>query len=528
MTNTKLAHGLVERRILNVDQNRERCKISELKEARLRRVSFCVDVEIAPMPKYADGQDHHPRQTDRSQRKRTTEKGEGDALKKPQAAEVKREAEEAPPPPPASATTDNIAGEHDAVTDPDAAAHDGAADETAVAAAPDREKDTSKKKKEKKKRSEEERKARKEKRRRLAEDNGSVPIEIHYDVSDSSSEARSGSGVATPKSSSHPTTNPARIYRRCCQLRESPILKKVTEQLMDSNNVNVKAGTVAKLDLTDYFLQFADSVTLGDYLAVVPVKEMVLENSGLGDEGLRVILAGLLAAKMPQTSRRRRPKHDVEPQGGVVERLVIKNNKLGPDGWKHISLFLYKCRSLKSLDISHIPFPCQAPSAGNGTLPNGLQIPRSIADVFSTAIAHRPGGSTLEMVNMGETDPSMEQLGAIMDGVIKCGVKRLGLAHNSLDAEGMKHVSRYLAAGVCEGLDLGGNDLTEHVENFVRYLDESRSIWALSIAGCNLTPSDLCKLLPALAKKENFRFIDLSHNHSLFDSTPSALGLLRR
>lgn len=522
VVNTKLGNGLVERKILNVDQNRERCKIAELKDARLRRVSFCVDVEIAPMPRCADGDTPQPKTIDKTQKKRLTERTEGNALKNPQASEGEKEAEEAASEPNGESAANVANSAMDAVQKVNDA-NDGAINESISIGA---EKETTKKK-EKKKKSEGGRKARKEKRRRLAEDNGSVPMEIHYDSSDSSSEARSG--TATPSSSCHPTTNPARIYRRCCQLRETPILKKITEQLMDSCNTNITAGTVAKLDLTDYYLQLPDLITLGDYLAVVPVKEIILENSGLNDEGLRVILAGLLAAKMPSTSRRRKPKHElVESQGGIVERLVLKNNKLGPDGWKHISLFLYKCRSLKSLDISHIPFPRQAPAVKNSTLPNGVQIPRSISDVFSRAVAERLGGSTLEMVNIGETEPSMEQLGLIIDGMIKCGVRRLGLAHNSLDADGIKHVVRYLAAGVCEGLDLGGNDLSEHIETLASSLDENHLVWALSLASCGLTPSGLGKMLPALAKLKNLRFIDLSHNQDLFQSKPSALGLLRR
>lgn len=520
IVNGKLGNGLVERKILNIDQNRERCSISELREAKLRRVSFCVDVEIAPMPKYADGEAQETKPLDKAQKKKLTEHGEGDALKNPQAVEAKKEAEEAGQRTSGNDTT-NPDTEH---LNNEAGTNDGAADENSFAE-PGKEKETTKKK-EKKKRSEEERKARKEKRRKLAEDNGSVPIEIHYDSTDSSSEAPSGN--TTPKSSSHPTTNPARIYRRCCQLRETPILKKITEQLMDKANSNISAGTVNKLDLTDYYLQLPDLITLGDYLAVVPVKEILLENCGLGDEGLRVILAGLLAAKMPPTSRRKKPKHEIEAQGGVVERVVIKNNKLGPDGWKHISLFLYKCRSLKYLDISHIPFPKQAPAAKNGNLSNGIHIPRSISDVFSKAMADRLGGSTLEMVNIGETEPSMEQLGTIMDGIIKCGVRRLGLAHNSLDADGIRHVVRYLSGGFCEGLDLGGNDINEHIETLAGCLDEHHPIWALSLSGCNLTPSSLGKVLPVIAKLRGFRFIDLSHNQELFQTKPSALGLLRR
>ncbi|KAG5978979.1 hypothetical protein E4U55_005695 [Claviceps digitariae] len=534
VANAKLGNGLVERKVLNVDQHRERCRIAELKEARLRRVSFCVDVEVAPMPKYADRDTPLPKTMDKIQKKKLNDKGEGNALKSTPAPEEAVNGSSAQPGTAAAAAdsvTDDVLGK---VKHKD----DGVADDS-TSAVPEKEPS---KKKEKKKRSEEERKARKEKRRRLAEDNGTVPIEIRYDSSTDSSSEEARDGTTTPKPSSplsssssssscHPTTNPARIYRRCCQLRETPILKKITEQLMDTSNANVVAGTVAKLDLTDYYLQLPDLITLGDYLAVVPVKEIILENSGLHDEGLRVILAGLLAVKMPSPmSRRKKAKHDRGKcqTGGVVERLVLKNNKLGPDGWKHISLFLYKCRSLKNLDISLIPFPRQAPAAKSGSLANGVQIPRSISDVFAKAVAERLGGSTLEMVNMGETRPSMEQLGLIIDGMIKCGVRRLGLAHNSLDAEGIQHVARYLEAGVCEGLDLGGNDLSEHVEPLARCLDENHLIWALSLANCSLTPSGLSKMLPALAKLSNFRFIDLSNNQDLFQSKPSALGLLRR
>ncbi|POR31787.1 MAP-homologous protein 1 [Tolypocladium paradoxum] len=516
LANAKLGNGLVERMTLNVDQNRERCPITELRDAKLRRVSFCVDVEIAPMPKYAEG-DVAPKPVGKTQKKKVTERGEGEALKNPKAVEAQNEAEvstdgqvDAAPKEPETQATDANATRQDSVSPP-----------------PDKERESTKKK-EKKKKSEEERKARKEKRRRLAEDNGSVPMEIHYDSDDSSSDNPSGAGTPRSMTTTQPTTNPARIYRRCCQLRETPILKKITEQLSDSANSPPSTGIVNRLDLTDYWLQLPDLVTLGDYLAVVPVREIVLENAGLSDEGLRVILAGLLAAKRPPSSRRRKPKQEVGEHGGVVERVVLKNNRLGPDGWKHISLFLYMCRSLKYLDLSHIPFPRQAPTNHSGTLPNGQQIPRSISDVFSRSLADRLGGSTLEMLNIGETEPSMDQLTTIMDGIITCGVRRLGLAHNYLDEQGVALVAKYLAAGKCEGLDVGGNDLKDHMETFAGALKETHPLWALSLAGCNLNPSSLCKILPTLVKLNNFRFIDLSHNQDLFQSTPSAVGLLRR
>lgn len=510
----------MERKVLNVDHHRARCPIVELKGAKLRKVSFCVDVEIAPMPKYTE-EETPPKAAEKGQTKRVTEKGEGEALKNAKSMEAK----------------DGTAGVDGAsvgkIQDPEiitstaastkeVKGKDGVGSVSSFTPAPEKEMT---KKKEKKKKSEEERKARKEKRRKLAEDNGSVPLEIYFDTSDSSSDAPSTKGAL--KTTASPTTNPVRVYRRCCQLRETPILKKITEQLGNSSNSSTTSGIVEKLDLTGYWLQLPDLVTLGDYLAVVPVREIILENSGLSDEGLRVVLAGLLATK-PPGMRRRKPKHDTEPQGGFVERVVLKDNKLGPDGWKHVSLFVYMCRSLKHLDISNIPFPRQAPANKNASLSNGAQIPRSISDVFAKALAERPAGSTLEMINIGGIEPSMEQLGTIIDGLIQCGVRRLGVSHNRLDKEGVQHVMRYLESGKCEGLDLGGNDLTDHLDNIASSLKENVPLLAISLAGCDLQPSLLCKILPALVKLRPLRFIDLSHNHELFQSTPSAVGPLRR
>ncbi|WXC43631.1 hypothetical protein QX201_003377 [Fusarium graminearum] len=526
----KLGHGLVDRVVLNVDQNRERCPIQELSCAKLRRVAFCVDVEIAPQPRYAEGDSHLPRTTDKTQKKQPTEKGEGEALKNPKVVEEQKETngevkktEETPPQDPQEPQKEGTE------------APQQTEDTTNGSATPlPEKKEENTKKKDKKKKSEEERKARKEKKRKLAEANGSIPMEIHYDSSDDSdttgtppTTAKAPNASQTAKPQTAPTTNPVRVYRRCCQLRETPILKKITEQLTDTNNYTASTGTVNKLDLTDYWLQLPDLVTLGDYLAIVPVREVLLENSGLGDEGLRVILAGLLAARRPAI-RRRKHKLDEEDQGGVVERLVLKNNKIGPDGWKYLSLFIYLCRSLKFLDLSQIQFPRQPQTPPNGSPNNGVQVPRSISNIFSKALGERLGGSTLELVNLGQADLTMEQLGSVIDGLIQCGVRRLGLSHNEINADGMKHVVRFLSEGHCEGLDLGGNDLSQHTEALATAINNDTTLWGLGMAGCNLTPSALCKILPVMVKLPNLRFFDLSQNPALFQSTPSAVGLLRR
>ncbi|KLU86342.1 hypothetical protein MAPG_05356 [Magnaporthiopsis poae ATCC 64411] len=521
--------GLVERRVLNVDRNRERCALAELNQAKLRRVAFCVDVEIAPMPKYTeDGGAPNNKGYEKANKPKPAEKGDAEALgsgkASQQTAGAASESKGEKPAAEAGGTTATA----------DKAVQDGTvADESSTVKSGD-----GTKKKEKKKKSEEERKARKEKKRKLAESNGTIPMEIHLD-SDSSGSC-TGENSSSGRSQSVPTTNPVRIYRRCCQLRETPILKKITEQLTKPGNVSA-GGAVEKLDLTAYWLQLPDLVTLGDYLAVVPVKELVLENCGLNDEGLRVILAGLLASRRPKRKSRKWTDDDsngLDAHGGVVERLVLRNNKIGPEGWKHICLFIYMCRSIKQLDISSLVFPRATPppqSPASHITPH-FQIghhgrpppPMSICQLFSKSLGERLAGSTLELLNLAETCPDTDQLGILIDGVIKCGVKRLGLARNGMDKAGVAHVARYLASGACEGLDLGGNDLRDHLEALATALPENSPLSALSLAECNLRPGSLCELFPKLAKLKDFRFIDLSHNHDLFMTSPSSISLLRR
>ncbi|KAI1860665.1 uncharacterized protein JN550_011390 [Neoarthrinium moseri] len=524
-------HGLVERRVLNVDKQRERPRLNELNQAKLRRVAFCVDVEIAPMPKYSDSETGDNKDEEKTQKRKIAEKGEGEALKRPKAVEeekekageVKATGEQLPKEPPKEG--------NGAVKGTNGQAKDGIA-VTTTEQKPEKE---TTRKKEKKKKSEAERKAKKEQKRKEALEKGAIPMEIHLD-SDSSADEAVIPQIPRP-SKFAPTTNPGRIYRRCCQLRETDILTKITSQLPKATDV-CPGGLVEKIDLTGYFMSLPDLVTLGDFFAVVPVKEVILEDCGLTDEGVRVVLAGLLASKKQKLRHRRsvtKPA-DLCHQGGVVERLVLKNNKLGIEGWKHICLFIHMCRSLKCLDLSSIPFPAPAEPVKtplthqflhhNGQTPI-TQIDPSL--LLCKALGERLAGPELELLNLGDTGIKAAQLGVVLDGCLKSGISRLGLAHNDLDAQGVEHVARYLRGGKCQGLDLGGNDLRDHLQAIAEAIDESNSnFWAVSLANSNLTPGSLCKLLPKLAQLTNFKFIDLSHNHELCESQPSAIGLLRR
>ena len=535
--------GSCQRKVMNVDPFRERCHIEDLQPAKLRRVAFCVDVEIAGTAKYTDDEaaaepspppspqpgrrpslSQLENQVDVKKKKdqRLKERSEGEALKHPQTMIGETEKEEA---------IKSVRGSLD---------HDHPAEDLLVDKAANGEAKDPSRKKEKKKRSEEERKERKERRKQEAVENGSVPVEL---TMDDSSTGDSSPGTSTPsKTQDRPTTDPLRIYRRCCQLRETPILKRITEQLASpSASSPTSPSTILSLDLSGYWMQPSDVITLGDYLAVVPVKKVILENCGLNDEAVRVILAGLLAAKTPSQAKHNKSiakkknglsKNEAE-QLGVVEKLSLKNNpKIGTNGWRHIGLFIYMSRSLKAIDLSMIPFPqSTTTSMSPASLmksPNVAKAPADVPTTFQRALATRLAGSRLEELVMAECGLDTENIERIVDGVIQCGSTRLGLASNNMTLEGLQSVARFVRNGKCEGLDLGGNDLSNGLHILAEALDNKSTLYALSLADCNLSPSSLGSLFPALVRLPNFRFIDLSHNRNLFSTQPNALGLLRK
>lgn len=549
------------RRVLNVDPNRERCLVPELDQSKLRRVSFCVDVEIAGGPKYTDD----PAEDD-SQRKRKKkdvklkERAEGEALKHPEAITEEKD-EQGEPTLEAKSKAIPVPGQGNGGPNGTPALEEDAAGSPMAGSLEDGPQGMTRKK-EKKKRSEVERKERKEKKLRRAQENGSIPVEMTANDDDDDSEKGSLAGsipngatahpnpqVASPAKQDRPTTDPVRIYRRCCQLRETPILKRITEQLMSPKCAVVnEPGVVGCLDLSGSRLQLADVVTLGDWLAVVPVKRLILEDADLNDEGVRVILSGLLAAKRPEPTKRRNPgpKHREragpvrhrQERSGVVEKISFKNNpRVTRLGWKHISLFLYMCRSIKAVDLSMNQFPdTMPPSVHLSAKKNAEKPPPSngqdldAAEVLYKCLSERLGGSHLEELSVSECGLSTEHIRKIVDGAMMCGISRLGLAGNHLTDEGMNCVIHYLRSGMCHGLDLGGNDLRGKLDLIANTFNEKPECpcWGLSLADCNLDTASVKPLFPALVKLTNFRFIDLSHNRDLCGEDNGTISLLRR
>lgn len=539
------------RRVMNLDPNRERCKIAELNQSKLNRVAFCVDVEIAGISHRDTDEDAPPtnqlrqplpeshRQKTKKAEAREHDKQEAEALKDPQAAAIEKDTPAAPPlqdpatsvdKPPSPPTQASSPPKSEPASQPET---NNPSATPANNTKPNGEGKDPSRKAEKKKRSEEERKERKERKRRQAVANGSIPLQLSADTEDDESRP-AANGTPRPKTQSHPTTDPVRIYRRCCQLRETPVLKRVVDEISSpSSTLAESPGTVAALDLSNFPMTTQDIQTFSDWLAIVPVRKLLLENCALNDESVRAVLAGLLATKTVEQmrSRRRRARRADSPpvkdeRWGVVEKLSLKGNtKIGREGWRHIGLFVHLSKSLKAIDISGIPFPkCQIPSDGQ----NQPQSKPDVCNVFADALAERFSGDHLEELLMSECNPSSGQVKRICEAATKMGLRRLGLANNGLTRESLGHVIEYLKLGQCEGLDLGGNVIKDDIDILTEAIEPELPLYALSLADCSLNPSVICPLLQALTRLHNLRFIDFSHNRDLFSVQPTSIGAFRR
>jgi len=301
------------------------------------------------------------------------------------------------------------------------------------------------------------------------------------------------------------------------------VLKRISEQLGKPENSGPD-GIVGLLNLNRSRMQMIDIVCLSDWLAIVPVKKVTIEDANLTDEGLRQILAGLLATKTPDLAKRKRgrssPTQKREAKAerynpGVIEKLSLKGNrKLTEEGWKHLCVFINMSKSIRSIDVSLVPFPKRAPDAENAAY--------TIADIFCKALVEKPVKGQITELLMADCGLSAQQVERVTRAASR-GLERLGLANNSLDEEGLGYVARYLKAGVCKGLDLGGNNLRGKTHLITAAVKDQ--LLALSVANCNLLPSDLDQLLPKLIELPDLRFLDISHNRELFSATNGTVSL---
>lgn len=442
---------------MNKDSRRDRSGIPELDGNRLRKVSFCVDVEVAPC--------HEDVQERKDARKRRREE-----------REKMRRLKEDGTPETAGSGTETPGGV--ANTDGAGAVEDGAEKK---AEGVEKKEDGPSEKKEGAEDSQDRLKS------------SSAPSTATDPAGSTASPAPTSSTTSTdkpkPRKRVHPkaTTNPLKIYTQCCQLRETSIVTVIKESLLHQR----LPATLPILDLTSLRLPLHDLVTLADFLALVPIRKLVLENCDIDDHILRMLLSGLGAVKKITQEEPELDPDDTGPrkQRGAVERLSIKGNKrITKEGWRMLSTFVHMNRSLRALDCSGIlmprgmkvtpnipltPYTPMTPttpasavsikSLGTPTTPQSPMVNKTMDDpatLLSKALSDRLCGYGLEELVLAGCGLDTQQLSTILEGVTKGGTRRLGLGQNPINDDGLAIIGAWLKTGACEALDLSGVDVS--------------------------------------------------------------------
>lgn len=511
---------MVPRQTLNVDTKRDRCTLKSLEPSKLKRVGFRVDVEIAGSSStyFSSDESGGIPAGEKAVSTKLKEKGEGEALKHPTAVKEEKEKK----------GTVRASGEFLGIdsSQPRSGSISSAGDPRGSFSGTQGLFDVDFTA------SEDEGDA------EVLVDGPSTPKSANLSTSIAARPrtAENTPGVGPPKQD-RPTTDPLRMYRRCCQLREAPVLKRISEQLgAMKEGVNDYPHIVRTLNLTGSRMLLADVVCLSDWLAIVPVENLLLEDANLTDEGVRHVLGSLLVTKVSDTKRRKRGKTSpsqlrqaaTRKASGVIEKLTLKNNsKITSDGWRYICTFVHMSRSLKALDLSRITLPDTAPPLRVLDTSQKREAVE-LADLLYQAISQRKAGSHLEELIISECDLTTVQVGKITDAMIDSNIRRIGLAGNRLDRHGIEHVARCLRVGACTDLDISGTDLRANMEILADALATDHSLWALTLSNCNLDTASLGPLFTALVALPDLRFLDLSHNRNLFSGQPSGLAQLRK
>ncbi|CAN6653777.1 HMG2-induced ER-remodeling protein 1 [Trichomonascus vanleenenianus] len=292
-----------------------------------------------------------------------------------------------------------------------------------------------------------------------------------------------GDGADVNESPPEPTLE--EIYTRCCHLREILPIPATLKQLKG------KDAPLDMIRLVNPKPTMIEILSFGDFLSVVPIHVVVLDNVTVSVEMLRVILSNLRNSTF-------------------LYKLSLKNVLMEEEeSWNALCAFLAVNSSLIRLDLS-IQIDSKRAKIKPGTS-------RAMANWENLGKAIIARGGIQELLLNGCMIPS-DRLHELLKGPCSIGTRRLGLALNGLEEDDIVSIGGWMdKMGMdCEGVDLGGNDLGKCWDRVIDILD-STHIMQLSFNNTALSSVETAtRLLKTLIKDERLRFIDISSNPAIF------------
>ncbi|CCK71642.1 Mhp1p KNAG_0H02280 [Huiozyma naganishii CBS 8797] len=313
------------------------------------------------------------------------------------------------------------------------------------------------------------------------------------------------------------------VYTRCCHLREILPIPAILKQLKPGST-----DPIPLLQLRNPRPSMVEILSFSDFISIAPISCISLDGVHLTAEMFQIILSSLM----------------FKP---TFEKLSLRNTPLDSEGWKILSYFISKCKSLLALDLTmvpHIKTNVQKPSKSSlkNKLPRMECHMEDRSDMnwhlIAGAIAFREG---LEEIIVSGAKMTFAQLKTFIE--VACGsTTRLGLAYNDLSAKQCEILANWIVYSRVTGLDIGFNNLKGKLAPFSAAIwnkiygnSESNEFKYLSLNGTQLEVNehdtsennDFLKLLSILCYSENLKFLDLSNNPLIFPACiPTLLNCL--
>lgn len=300
-----------------------------------------------------------------------------------------------------------------------------------------------------------------------------------------------GDGDESDSGGDEPDTSLTSIYTRCCHLRE---ILPITATLKQLKNQKAPLPVIRIMNPRPTLIEV---LSFSDFLSVAPIRMVILDGVSLSNEMLRYILTAL-------------------QRSTSLVKLSLRNVILDEIGWRMLCAFVVANTSLLKLDLT-----MQKTKGDTALHRSNLDW-----DLLTKALDVR--GGIEELLVNGCMVPSQAMDAFILRGCR--ATKRLGLAMNDLHKEDFDVLLKWFKSDscVCEGLDLGGNDLTT-VWREVFDLLNARSLLFVSFNATNVSHVDHATAVFEMLVRNHsqLRFLDFSNNPAMFPSfTPVLAELL--
>ncbi|KAI5967598.1 hypothetical protein KGF57_000326 [Candida theae] len=275
------------------------------------------------------------------------------------------------------------------------------------------------------------------------------------------------------------------IYTRCCHLREILPIPATLKQLKN------KQAPLEVLKMLNPKPTLIDVLSFSDFIAITPINAVIFDNVTMTTEMLKIILGCL-------------------SQNKVLEKLSLRNVGIDSHGWRLLCAFLAQNKTIKKLDISQQRIRSDAsPDCIRGNLNWRL---------FIQSIVYRGGIEELVINGCKLSDDVFYEL---INKAVKIATRRLGVAAIEMNLAKAQIVANYISDpnANCVGVDIAFNDLSHgQLSPFIDIFNRGNDkLMFLSINSTHLKDvSETAEFLKSLINVKMLRFFDMSSVPNVF------------